>query len=289
MKKFDYLKPTSLDEVFSLIKKFGSNAKLIAGGTDVMVLLKRKRIFPDVLISLRSVPNMAYIKDEKDKIRIGSMTTHRELETSTVIKEKLTALYDAVINLGSVQIRNVATIGGNIANAAPSADTACPLLVLDASCLLISSKGEREVELKDFFIAPGETVMKQDEILKEFIIPKPSKLSGSAYWKLSRRKAMDLPILGVAISLAMNEDKSIKKARIGLGVAAPTPIRAFKAEEFLTGKFLTDEVLAEAGNIASKEASPRDSIRGEAWYRREMIRVLTKRVATISFKRANIV
>ncbi|RLA91253.1 MAG: xanthine dehydrogenase family protein subunit M [Deltaproteobacteria bacterium] len=254
-----------------------------------MVLLKRKRIFPDVLISLRSVPNMAYIKDEKDKIRIGSMTTHRELETSTVIKEKLTALYDAVINLGSVQIRNVATIGGNIANAAPSADTACPLLVLDASCLLISSKGEREVELKDFFIAPGETVMKQDEILKEFIIPKPSKLSGSAYWKLSRRKAMDLPILGVAISLAMNEDKSIKKARIGLGVAAPTPIRAFKAEEFLTGKFLTDEVLAEAGNIASKEASPRDSIRGEAWYRREMIRVLTKRVATISFKRANIV
>lgn len=279
---YDYKKPESLEEVFSLLKEYGPKATLIAGGTDVIVNIRNTKKAPEVLISLRGLKDLRYIKKNKG-YHIGALTTHRMLELSELVKTELSALYDGASRIGSVQVRNVATIGGNICNAAPSADTAGPLLVLDTQVVLEGLKGRRSVPIYEFFTGTYKTVRKQDEVLVEFQIPAEMEHFGSAYWKHSRRKAMNLPVLGIAVSLKL-DDETITDARIGLTVAAPTPVRAYNAEEFLKGKPLTDEVLREAGKIsASPECcSPRDSLRGVAWYRREIIEVYVARMARLA-------
>jgi carbon-monoxide dehydrogenase medium subunit len=279
---YDYKKPESLEEVFSLLKEYGPKATLIAGGTDVMVNIRNTKKAPEVLISLRGLKDLRYIKKNKG-YHIGALTTHRMLELSELVKTEMSALYDGASRIGSVQVRNVATIGGNICNAAPSADTAGPLLVLDAQVVLEGPKGRRNVPIAEFFTGTYKTVRKQGEVLVEFQIPAEMENFGSAYWKHSRRKAMNLPILGIAVSLKL-DDETISDARIGLTVAAPTPVRAYKAEEFLKGKQLTGDVLKEAGKIAASPecCSPRDSLRGEAWYRREIIEVYVARMARLA-------
>ena len=309
MKKFDYVKPKTIEEALSLLARYGEKAKLIAGGTDVIVMIKQKTMAPDVLISLQGIPDLDQIK-YNGSLSIGPMVTHRMIEKSELIKKDFSALADAVGWLGSIQIRNVATIGGNICTAAPSADTVTPLLVLGTQVKIKSLKEERSVPLEEFFKGPGETVLKTGELIKELIIPKPLPNTGSAYYKLQRRLALDLPILGVSVLLSldknkvtcsdmlcttspissllhkMEEDQIIcKEVRIALGVAAPIPMRAVKAEALLRGKKLSDELLEEAAETAVKEAQPRDSIRGEAWYRRDMIKVLVKRMTMKSIER----
>jgi CO/xanthine dehydrogenase FAD-binding subunit len=284
MMDYDYVKPASLKEVFGLLKKYGHKATLIAGGTDVMINIRNKELSPEVLISLRGLKDLSYIR-KNSGFHIGALTTHRMLEQSDMVRAELSALHDAASHLGSVQIRNVATVGGNICNAAPSADTAGPLLALGANVVLQGPKGSRRVPIAEFFTGPSKTVRKHDEVLVEFDIPEQSGHFGSAYWKHSRRRAMDLPLLGVAVGLTLSDSGEISNARIGLTVAAPVPIRAYKAEEFLKGNRLDDEVLAEAGRIASSEASPRDSIRAKAWYRSEMIEVFVPRMATLAAER----
>jgi CO/xanthine dehydrogenase FAD-binding subunit len=284
MMDYDYVKPASLKEVFGLLKKHGPKATLIAGGTDVMININNKELLPEVLISLRGLEGLRYI-EKTDGYHIGALTTHRMLEQSDMVKAELSALHDAACQVGSVQIRNVATVGGNICNAAPSADTAGPLVALGATVVLEGPNGRREVPIVDFFKGPSKTVLKSNEVLVEFHIPEEPGRFGSAYWKHARRKAMDLPLLGIAVALTLTEDDNISNARIGLTVAAPVPMRAYKAEEFLKGKCLNDEVLEEAGRIASSEASPRDSLRGKAWYRREMIEVFVPRMAALAAER----
>jgi carbon-monoxide dehydrogenase medium subunit len=309
MKKFDYFKPKTLEEALTLLAKYGEKAKLIAGGTDVIVMIKQKTMAPDVLISLKEIPGLDQIKSN-GSLSIGPMVTHRAIEKSEAIRKNFSALADAADFLGSIQIRNVATIGGNICTAAPSADTATPLLVLGTQVKIKNLKEERTLPIEEFFKGPGETVLKTGEMIKELIIPNPLPNTGSAYYKLQRRLALDLPILGVSVLLSldknkvtcsdilcttspissilhkMEEDQIVcKEVRIALGVAAPTPLRAVKAENLLRGKKISDELLEEVAETASKEAQPRDSIRGEAWYRRDMIRVLIKRMAMKSIER----
>ena len=238
------------------------------------------------------------------------MVTHRDIEKSEVIRKEFSALTDAADVLGSIQIRNVATIRGNICTAAPSADTATPLLVLGTRVKIKSLSEERTVPIEGFFTGPGETILKKGEMVTELIIPKPLPNTGSAYWKLQRRLALDLPILGVSVLLSLDkgtvscsdmlcttspissilhtmekDELTCKEIRIALGVAAPTPIRALKAENLMRGKKISDELLEEVANKASMEAQPRDSIRGEAWYRKDLIRVLVKRMAMKSIER----
>jgi len=309
MKTFDYLKPKTFEEALSLLAKYGEKAKLIAGGTDVIVMIKQKAIAPDVLISLQGIPGLDQMI-YNGSLSIGPMVTHRAIEKSEVIKNNFSALADAVDDLGSVQIRNVATIGGNICTAAPSADTATPLLVLGTQVKIKNLKEERTLPIEEFFKGPGESALKTGEMVKELSIPKPLPNTGSAYYKLQRRLALDLPILGVSVLLSLDKNKVAcsdllctaspistilhkmeddeivcKDVRIALGVAAPTPMRALKAEALLRGKKLSDELLEEAANTASQEAQPRDSLRGEAWYRKEMVRVLVKRMAMKSIER----
>jgi carbon-monoxide dehydrogenase medium subunit len=236
-------------------------------------------------------------------LKIGAMVTHRTIEKSKLIRRQFSALSDAVDVLGSIQIRNVGTIGGNICSAAPSADTASPLLVFDAQIKVRSLGGEMLIPVEKFFKAPRTTVLKKGEIVTELIIPKPLPCTGSAYWKHRRRLGLDLPILGVSTLLSLNKDtiscpdaisdpgpiSSIfhrmerdkllcYEVRIALGVAAATPMRAMRAENLLRGRTISDELLDQVAETASEEAQPRDSFRGEAWYRKDMIKVFVKRM-----------
>jgi carbon-monoxide dehydrogenase medium subunit len=280
---YDYKQPQSLEEVFALLGTFGAKARMIAGGTDVLIEIKHGKINPEVLISLRGLKTLRYIR-KKDGYRIGALSTHAMLEHSDLAKTELAALQQGAAQVGSVQLRNVATIGGNICNAAPSADTAAPLLALDASVVLEGPDGRREIPMADFFTGPSKTLKRNDEILVEIRIPEKMQFYGSAYWKHSRRRALNLPMVGVAAAVRFAADKTVKDAKIGLTVVAPIPIRATPAEEYLKGKPLSDEVLRKAGELASSPecCTPRDSLRCEGWYREEMIRVLIPRVVKMA-------
>ena len=282
----EYLRPKSMGEAISLSQRYGEKARYIAGGTDVIVKIKDRQIRPEYLISLKGISGLDEITYQKGELRIGALATHRALELSTVLRKHFPILTDAVGNIGSVQIRNVATIGGNIVNAVPSADGGTPLIALGAKIRLVGPKGERTMSLEDFFTGPGQTVLQQGEILREFIVPKLPPRTGGAYCKHMRRAAMELPILGVSVLLSLAKDmQTCVEARIGLGVMAPTPMRAKKAEAVLKGKKLSADILEEAGKVAASESKPRDTARGEAWYRREMVEVLIPRLARIAIDR----
>jgi CO/xanthine dehydrogenase FAD-binding subunit len=285
--QFEYLMPNSMDEAISLLVSHGERARFIAGGTDVIVKIKERKIMPQYLVSLRRIQGLDHITFKEGELRIGALVTHRMLELSPIIKKEFPILIDAVTHIGSVQIRNVATIGGNIVNAVPSADGAIPLITLGAQVRLRGPKGERSMALEDLFIGPGQTLLETGEILVEFIIPRLPPHTGAAYVKHTRRAAMELPLLGVAVLLSLSGDlKTCLDARIGLGVLAPTPMRARIAESLLKGQRITQEVLDKAARTAAEECKARDSIRGEAWYRREMVEVLVPRMARLAMERA---
>jgi aerobic carbon-monoxide dehydrogenase medium subunit len=303
MGSFEYYRPASISEAIALMEGSGGKGVYIAGGTDVMVLIRQKKLSPGCLISLRNIGDLAYL-DTSSGLAVGSAVTHNAIAKNEFIQKKYTALTDATNKVGSLQIRNVATMGGNICNAAPSADTACPLLVLDAQAVIAGKDGERMVPIDDFFLGPNKVALKPGEILKGFAMPAFNGRTGSAYIKHTRRQAMDLPMLGVAACITIRidgdeigckdalctidnisnilrrfEDEKLvcEDIRIAMGVVSPRPMRAKKAEEALKGKVISEALFQEIGEIAASECQPRDSIRGEAWYRRDMVKVLTKR------------
>jgi len=289
MKPFSYLVPKTLDEAISLHESYGKSAKYIAGGTDVIVKIKEGKLAPNYLISLRQAVSrdQPYLNAETGELFIGAFTTHRTIETSPLVQARYPILHDAVRNIGSVQIRNVATIGGNLVNAVPSADGAIPLIAMDAKANIYGRKGKRSMPLSRFFLGPGQCDLESGEILTDIVIPPLAAHTGGAYVKHGRREAMELPMLGVGVLLSLEEDlATCAKARICLGVAAPTPFRPLSAENFLVGKPVTEVHLAEAGIMAGQESRVRDSIRGVAWYRREMVGVLVKRMGLLAFERA---
>ena len=289
MRKFTYLAPKSLDEAVSLHESYGERAKYIAGGTDVLVKIKEGKLAPDYLISLKGIldQDRPYLNHETGELFIGAFLTHSAIERSSVVRLNYPILHDAVKNIGSVQIRNVATIGGNLVNAVPSADGAIPLIAMDGKAHIYGAKGRRKAELRRFFLGPGQCDLERGEILLEIVIPPPLPRTGGAYIKHGRREAMELPMLGVGTQLSLEEDMvTCARARICLGVAAPTPLRCLEAENYLVGKSVDEASLAEAGRLAAEESRVRDSIRGLAWYRREMVGVLVKRMGTKALQRA---
>ena len=279
MKAFKYLSPTTVEEAIDFHGQHSETAKYIGGGTDVIVKVKEGWNEPDYLISLKKIQEMSELhkNNATGELSIGAMVTHATLEKSLMIQNEYPIIYDAVSNIGSLQVRNVGTIGGNLINAVPSADGAIPLIALDGIALLHGPDGERSVEVKDLFIAPYKTILKPREILKKITIPPQAPHTGSAYIKFGRRAAMELPLIGIGVLLTLDDDTCVK-ARICLGVAAPVPMRAFDAENFLVGKKIDEAVLIEAGKIAADESKVRDSVRGKAWHRKEMIRVHVRRM-----------
>jgi carbon-monoxide dehydrogenase medium subunit len=289
MRNFTYLTPRSLNEAISMHESRNGRARYIAGGTDVLVKMKEGKLAPECLISLRHIigQDRPFLNSETGELYIGAFMTHRSIERSPLVQHRYPILHDAVKNIGSVQIRNVATIGGNLVNAVPSADGAIPLIALDGKAHIYGPKGYRLIDLTRFFLGPGQCDLQGAEILTEVIIPRLAPRTGGAYTKHGRREAMELPMLGVGVLVGLEPDLSTcAKARICLGVAAPTPFRAREAEKYLAGRPVTEETLSEAGRIAAGESRVRDSIRGVAWYRREMVGVLVKRMGFLALERA---
>lgn len=278
--RFDYLEPETIADALSLLREHKRDAKVIAGGTDVMVQAKNKNIKPSYLVDITNIPGLEYIKSNNNHgLRIGPLTTIRALETSAELRDKYPIISQAAGQLGSVAIRNVATLGGNLCNALPSAEMAQVMLALSAEAKIVGPNGERDVPLAEFFKGIGKTVLKPDELLIEIRVPEPNPNSYGKYIKHSPRGTIDLAIVNITVIITLkSRTKLCEDASIVLGAVAPTPLRAKKAEEVLKGKEITDDVIHMAAQAAYKEAHPRkDSIRGSMEYKREMVRVLTAR------------
>ena len=269
-------------------KTHGEKAKVLAGGTDLLVLLKDQKLKAEVVMSLSGIRELNFIRDEKERgVTLGALATHGSVAASPIIRQQFPDLAEACFQVSCVQIQNLGTVGGNLCNASPAADAAPPLLLADAILILASTRGERRVSIHDFFLAPRQTVLKPDEILKEIFIPEVSGRRGATYLKLGRRRAMEIAIVGVGVAVHLNgSDQVASKCRIALGSVAPTPLRARKAEGILTGQEITDQLIEEAAEVAAKEASPISDIRGGAEYRLDMIRVLCRRAARAALARA---
>jgi carbon-monoxide dehydrogenase medium subunit len=280
----DYFEPKSLSEAASVLAKHGAEAKIIAGGTDVMVDIKFKEE-PAALVNIKKIPNLSGITERGGAIRIGALTTIREVETSALIREKLPVLWQAAHQFASLQVRNTATIGGNICRASPSGETLTPLLVLDANAIMAFSDGERAEPFKSFFQGPGKSSVGAKGLLTEIEIPLPPAGSKGVYLKHAVRGAMDIAMVGVAVMLSASGG-TIQEARIGLGAVAPTPLRAPKTEALLKGKPLTAALLKEAGALAASEASPISDQRSSAENRRWIVEALTKRGLSQTWKAA---
>ncbi len=278
LREFEYREPSTLAEAISILNQYGKEAKALAGGTDLLVNMKERGLEPKCLVNLKTIPGLSYIRfDEKEGLRMGALTTVREVETSSLIQEKFPCLHEGARSLGSVQIRNRATLGGNLCNASPAADHAPPLLVLNAQVRLVGAGGERVVPLEKFFVGPGVTVL-QNEILTEVIVPASSLRVQGVYLTICRREAVDLAQVGIAVAARAEEKKAKwKDVRIALGAVAPTPLRAYETEKLLEGRDIEKSVIDEAVKKSMEEASPITDLRASDWYRREMVGVLAQR------------
>ena len=272
-----YLVPKTLKEACLLLSKHKDEARVIAGGTDILVQMKHGEALPRYIINIRNIPEQDYIiYDKKNGLSIGALATIHAIEDSSVVQEKFGILAQAASQLGTAQIRNQATIAGNLCNAAPSAELAPALIVLGARVKIVGAGEERVVPIEDFFTGPGQTVLKADEILSEVQVPNLLPHSSGVYLKHTIRKALDLAIVGVGVMVTMEGD-ILSNVKIALGAVAPIPMRAKKAEGVLIGKKIKDELLEKAGLIAAEESSPISDVRGSAEYRRKMVKVLVGR------------
>jgi aerobic carbon-monoxide dehydrogenase medium subunit len=277
MKRFDYLEPTSLDEAVALLGHHNGQACLLAGGTDLLVEIKEHIRAPEQVIDIKKIPGMdGFAFDSVKGLRFGALVTARAIEVSPAVRRHYRGLAQAASELGSIQVRNRATIVGNICRASPSADMLPPLIADGASVSIYGPGGQRRVPLEVFFVGPGKTVLRGDEIVTEIDVPPVPARSACVYIKHGRRKAMELATVGVAVSLALDGERC-RHVRIVLGAVAPTPIRVRSAEALLEGHSLTESLIETAAAAAMGEARPISNVRGSAAYRREMTRVLTAR------------
>ena len=275
--QFEYLAPKTIGEACNLLLELGSPTKVMAGATDLIPPMKDKAISPEYLIDLKKIPDLDYLEyDEKEGLKIGALTTLRTIETSPLVKEKNPAVAHAAKVVASTQIRAKGTMAGNICNASPSCDTAPNLLAQGAKILVQGPNKDRIIQAEDFFLGVKKTSLEPGEIVTGIVIPPLAENERAAYIKHAVRKAMDLAIIGVAVKIKV-EDGICTDAHIALGAVAATPIRAPKAEEALIGKALTDEVIVKASEEAMDSCHPISDIRASAEYRKDMIRVFTKR------------
>jgi CO/xanthine dehydrogenase FAD-binding subunit len=288
LKRFDYFAPESLEEAVAILRERGDGGRLLAGGTDLLVQMKEAGLHPSYVVSLRRLRELHGIAfDEQQGLRIGAMTTMAEIEQHPIIQQHYPVLVDGARLVGSVQTRNMATVGGNVCNAAPSADTAPPLLVLRAQVEIAGSGGRRLVPLEQFFAGPGRTVLERDNILTSFVVPTSVPRTGACYERHTPRAEMDIAVVGVAALVTLESGRDIiQEARIGLGAVAPTPMRALEAEASLVGQPPSEDAFERAAAQAADAARPISDIRGSAAFRRHLVRVMTARCLRQAVERA---
>lgn len=281
MKEFDYVRPNSMEKAVSILTSRKGEAKVLAGGTDLLNLIAKGQISPKLVVSLKNIPECRDIKKKNGSVSIGAFCTLRNVANSEFLGDKYQILRDAVQQIGSGQIRNRATIGGNICNASPAADTAAPLMVLDAETIIQGPKGMRRESIMDFFVGPNETILASDEILTTITLPEIQGRGEGLYLKLGRRKALDLAVVGVAVYIVQEpSSEKISHIRMAISSAAPKPLRMFEAESILEGRLSEKHVIEKAASVASVASDPITDVRASKEYRKELVRVLTIRAIT---------
>lgn len=285
MRRFELALPRTVHEVLRVLSERGSDAKLLAGGTDLLPQLKNGLLKPACVVDLSGVEHIRALRADGGRLHVGAAVSARTLERDAVTRKTYTSLAESGALVGSVQVRNLATLGGNLCNAAPSADMAPPLLALDAEAVIVGPKGERRVPVTDFFAGVRRTVLDADEILLEIVVPSPGPRSGGNYLRHTPRRELDIAVVGVASQLTLS-DGVCAKARIALAAVAPVPLRARAAEHALEGKPVTPEAIERAAELAVGAAKPISDQRGSADYRRHLVRVLTRRTLRTALTRA---
>ena len=276
MIRFDYQEPTTLKKAFSLMEKFGDEARVIAGGTSLIIMMRQRLLTPKVIISLSRISKFDRITyNVRDGLKIGAGARHRDIELSAAVKKHYPLLHETFRKVAQPRIRNMGTIGGNLAAGDPLTDPGASLIALDANVTLTSSKGKRTLPLDEFFIDYYQTALVPGELLTEIHVPPPQR-SGWSHIKFTPRSIEDFATVGVAVTLKSNNG-TCEDVRLGLNSVASTIVHAKKAEEVLRGKPITDAVLREMGEAASTECDPTDDNRGSAEYKRELIKVLVRR------------
>lgn len=275
MEEVVFLQPGSVTEASQFVIRH-PGAKLLAGGTDLVLSMERKKVAPSHLVDLSGIKNLSSISYQEGRLHLGSMTTIQELVDSLVVKEKMPVISTAASCLGCWQVRNRATLGGNLANAAPSAEMAPPLMALSAQVKIEGATGHRLLSLEDFFTGPGQTAMQPGEIITEVIVPGIPAMARSAYLRHALRSSMDIALANMAVYLLMDGDTAVD-VRVSLGAVAPTPLRARAAEAALEGKKLNQVNISAAAGAAVGECRPITDVRATGEYRREMIGVLVRR------------
>jgi carbon-monoxide dehydrogenase medium subunit len=285
VRRFELALPRSIDEALRVLSERGSEAKLLAGGTDLLPQLKNGLLKPACVVDLSGVERVRTLTSDASGLHVGAAVSARTLERDATTQKTYTSLAESGALVGSVQVRNLATLGGNLCNAAPSADMAPPLLALDAEAVIVGPKGERRVPVTDFFTGVRRTVLGPDEILLEIVVPAPGARSGGHYLRHTPRRELDIAVVGVASQLTLSNGVC-SKARIALAAVAPVPLRARAAEQALEGKPVTPEAIERAAELALGAAKPISDQRGSADYRRHLVRVLTRRTLRTALARA---
>jgi carbon-monoxide dehydrogenase medium subunit len=285
---FEYFAPKKLKDALKLIDEHAEDYKILCGGQSLLILMRQGLVAPAVVIDIKGITELDYIKnDAKTGLRIGSITTHRAIEKSEVIKKTYSALAIMEKRLASVQTRNRGSIGGNVCHGDPAGDPAPVLMALGASVKLASAKGERTVKIEDFYVDYFETLLQHGEMLTEIQVPAPLPYTGTAYQKFNIISCDQATVsVGATITLSA-KDGVCKDCRIVMGAVAPTVKRALKAEEVLRGNKITDKLLVKAGEVASTETDPISDINASIEYRKELVKVMVKRMAAEALNRAN--
>ena len=279
MARFEYLEPHTLRQAISMLQRHGQSARIVAGSTDFLIRSRQGVWRPDYVVNLQHVPGLDRIRySRRSGLRIGAMVTLQSLEQDPNVRENYPALATGATSFAGVQVRNLATLGGNVCNASPAGDTLPGLLALQAECRIVGPEGERWVPLDQFFTGPGQTVLQQSQILAEFRLPPQPRNSGSLYIKHSPRGAMDIASVGVASAVTLQDRGQVcSDVQIALGAVAPTPIRAYSAEDMLRGQTITPALIEAVAQEAENLARPITDVRNSADYRKSIAGALTRR------------
>lgn len=287
MNPFAYHTPETQEEVLTLLHAHGDEAKLMAGGTALVIMMKQRLVMPETLISLHRLRGLDDVREVNGDLHLSALLTHRAAETSSLVRARLPVLADTYRHVATIRIRNVATVGGALAHADPNQDPPVTLLALDARVQLASVAGSREVPLADFFTDYYETVLRPDELLTAIRVPIPPPHTGSAHIKFLPRTADDYATVGVAATVRLDPATgTCQDCRIALGSVGSTPLRALQAEGVVRGQRLTPELLREAGAVAQQQTDPISDTRGSADYKRAMAGVFVRRALEQAWQQA---
>jgi carbon-monoxide dehydrogenase medium subunit len=290
MRDFEYLEPTTVAEACRLLKDHGGEARPYAGGAYLSIVMKQGLLQPKALINIKKISDLKHIRFDPDQgLSIGALTTHRELETSKVGRENFPILSEVEREVANIRVRNVGTIGGNLASGEPLTDLAQVFISLDARVAIAGPSGSRVLPVEKLFLDYYQTSLADDEILTQVIVPPPPARSGIEYIRFSGSSVVDKPCVGVCVRLSLGADKkSCEIVRITLGCVAPTPVRAHGAEKLLAGKTFSPDLVEQAAAAAAKECSPLSDLRGSDRFKRGIVRVLVRRAAGRAYERAQV-